>query len=275
MEIILGNLKFFLTDDLSSAKVIGGDAKDTSLEIPSHIEVKGEAVPVKTIGKYCFDSLPLKEILLPDTIEVIEEGAFEGTNIENLKLPVSLKHIKEDAFRHCYELSSLIIPPSITFIPYRCFLGDKKLQFEKFPESIIEVDTCGFQGVRFPQLNLPSNVKKIGWDSFKLCGIINLKAQEGLEEIGPGAFGNNYDLETIDLPSSLKIIGEGAFKVCPSIKKFIIRAIEPPYLHEDFRERGYFDKDILSTMVLYVPSQSLDLYKNHQTWGQIKNIVAL
>jgi hypothetical protein len=67
---------------------------------------------VKVIGKDAFRDSNLKNIIFPNTIELIECNAFEGNKFSVLKLPTSLKKISKYAFSRCkigcLDVSSLI-----------------------------------------------------------------------------------------------------------------------------------------------------------------------
>ncbi|GEM_PF-2361099 len=59
---------------------------------------------VKTIGKEAFlNTFSLKEVGIPEGVEVIEYMAFAGCNVESLILPVSIKTIGENAFHGGYH----------------------------------------------------------------------------------------------------------------------------------------------------------------------------
>lgn len=253
-EITVNDLIFIIEEinGRESATVKGVVGDPLSVEIPRQVIVGDRAVLVEKIGERCFIGKSVKVIKLPDTINVLEESAFE----------------------HCRELEKISIPQTIKYIPARCFLSDRQLKIKDFPSSIVEVDTCGFQGVDFGHLNLSSNVKKVGWDAFKMCNLKSLHANEGLEQIGIGAFRLNPTLESVDLPTTVKIMESGVFRDCKDIKTFVIRAVVPPHIPEytPEGEQEYFAPNVLDTMKLFVPKDSIELYRNHKIWGQIKNI---
>ena len=54
-------------------------------------------------------------------------------------------------------------------------------------------------------ITIPGSVKVIGSRAFYLCGRITIILQEGVEEIGSGAFYDSYPDEVI-IPSTLKFV---------------------------------------------------------------------
>ena len=61
------------------------------------------------------------------------------------------------------------------------------------------------------QINIPTNIKNIGWKSFSGTNIINLIIPEGVEAVDGDAFAFCRSLTTIKLPSTLKDIYGMAF----------------------------------------------------------------
>ena len=73
----------------------------------------------------------LKQVMLNDGLEVLgkdehpdgEElcGVFEGSAIENMKLPSTLKRIEYRAFKNCKGLKRVNLPENIEHIGRQCF----------------------------------------------------------------------------------------------------------------------------------------------------------
>lgn len=92
---------------------------------------------------------------------------------------------------------------------------------EKIPETsidsvekIIPVIIDGVHTGHSISVSIPNNIKKIAANAFQYSGmnyqIIEVNFNEGLEEIGPGAFGSQ-NIKKIKTPSTLKVIDAGAF----------------------------------------------------------------
>lgn len=66
----------------------------------------------KRVGKRCFSfSTDLKNIILPSTLEVIDDEAFRGlTSLEHIDIPASVKSIGSKAFTGCPLLCEITIP---------------------------------------------------------------------------------------------------------------------------------------------------------------------
>ena len=93
-----------------------------------------------------------KNVSIPDTVEVIAEGAFEeNRNIELVVIPNSVKRIEPYAFWGCDHLDSIVLGRGLKAVDDYAFAGCRGLE----------------------QMVIPSNVKSIGVQSFGDC--VNLR----------------------------------------------------------------------------------------------------
>ncbi len=81
----------------------------------------------KEIGTNAFFGCSsLKDIILPEGVEYIRNGAFSATAIESIHLPNTLKVIEENAFV-CEKLKTITIPASVEKIKAHAFQNNKAL----------------------------------------------------------------------------------------------------------------------------------------------------
>ena len=81
----------------------------------------------KEIGTQAFFGCSaLKDIVLPEGVEYIRNGAFSGAAIEAIHLPNTLKVIEANAFR-CENLKTITIPASVEKIETFAFQNNKAL----------------------------------------------------------------------------------------------------------------------------------------------------
>ena len=81
----------------------------------------------KEIGVQAFFGCSaLKDIVLPEGVEYIRNGAFNGAAIEAIHLPNTLKVIEANAFR-CENLKTITIPASVVKIEAFAFQNNKAL----------------------------------------------------------------------------------------------------------------------------------------------------
>ena len=101
---------------------------------------------------------------------------------------------------------------------------------------------------------------------------IDLSNCEELESIHCRAFSYCKKLKSISLPCSLKFIGEYAFVKSRNIRNIRIKAIIPPNIVNEF---PVFDKNVEDKAYLYVPEDSVQIYKESAYWGRFRNIKPL
>lgn len=70
---------------------------------------------------FAYTSNSLKEINLPDSIEIIEKSAFQSSSITSLNLGDGITTIPEEAFYFCGDLKQITIPNSVTRIEAKAF----------------------------------------------------------------------------------------------------------------------------------------------------------
>ena len=96
----------------------------TNYTIPSTVTYKEKTYTVTELGAQLFkDELLLSVVTIPDTINVIGDQAFYGTNLESLTLPEGLETIGDLAFAMNTNLKYVYVPASCSKIGYFAFTG--------------------------------------------------------------------------------------------------------------------------------------------------------
>ena len=171
--------------------------------IPSEVEHNGESLTVSTIANNAFvDCYTLREITLPSTITVIDNGAFAGAS----------------------SLGKIVIPDDCYFeyFGYSVFDGTRALDYlsEKSPDGEIVIG----QNVLLAYLGsetdytVPDGITIIADMCFFGSGIENITIPETVEYIGPYAFESCVKLKEITIPASVTAIEEGAFSYCMNLE---------------------------------------------------------
>ena len=137
---VKANFPFVALDDSAPSRPLVLFSDDgTELEkFPSKYEGETYTVPegVKRIKRYAFANCKIKKVILPESLEEIEDyafshaaslesvefneglsvigmSAFSGCDLRSVKLPESLKKIEEYAFEDNTELSEITIPEGV------------------------------------------------------------------------------------------------------------------------------------------------------------------
>lgn len=89
---------------------------------------------------------------------------------------------------------------------------DPLLYMEKVPEYFLAFQ----EGIS--QINIPKNIKSIGFRAFNSTGIVNLIIPEGVEFIAARAFVYCTKLVNVKLPSTLETVHSNIFENCHNLR---------------------------------------------------------
>lgn len=152
----------------------------------------------------------------------------------------TVKIIGPDAFAYAYQLETLDIPEGVANIYYGAFGNCYSLKEVSLPESVIELGSIAF-GVceKLEKIVLPPHITVVEKGLFMGC-----KA-----------------LKSVTIPAEVTTIEDLAFVQCTSLTELTCLATKPPTI-------GYEVFFLVPTYIatLYVPDESVDLYKAADTW---------
>ncbi len=116
------------------------------------------------------NSLNLMEIILPNTIEVIGEKAFEGDQVlSKIILPNTIREIGDFAFSNCVNLKEIEFSKNLKRIGRWAFFNCG-FEILNLPNSLTVVCDCAFYGCKkLTSLTFPEDVQVIGLQVFKGC----------------------------------------------------------------------------------------------------------
>lgn len=286
----LGGLRYFAISD-NEVRLQDGKSLSPSdkVEIPSTIIYNGKDYTVTKIGITAFSFVNIKELTIPNTIKVIESGAFDYcSHITELTIPESveiiddeafaftssaktlnlgsgLKRIGEEAFYAC-GISSLIVPENVTFLGAGAFNNCKNLEtadlqcnVESLPYYILENCTS------LKSAKLSDHIKTLQGRTFFSCSsLTDVTLPSGLETIGDDAFTGCTALKEITLPATLKDI-RSSFKQCTGLERIESHAIEPPTAYSDA-----FDDVNKEAVHVTVPKGSVFAYQTTRVWRDFR-----
>ncbi|MBQ5692390.1 MAG: leucine-rich repeat protein, partial [Alistipes sp.] len=230
-----------------------------------------------TIGQYAFDHKPILTVVLPKTVRVIEHDAFSYTPLKSVVLSDELTSIGAEAFEYC----------NLETIDFGDFIGD--------------VGECAFSATDVKEVHVSSlsnwcSIDFGGWDANPLAGgggatclyvnnekLTTLIFHNGLTEIKPYLFNHCKDLEEVVIHDNITRIGKYAFRYsdvrkvtigknvqyiggsafnCLSLMEIHCKSLTPPEL-----ENIDVFAQLRPDCKIYVPFESLDLYKSAYGWS--------
>ena len=149
------------------------------------------------VPKWAFDCSKITELVIPQNITSIGEGAYtNGRELLSVVFPSSLEKIAAWAFASCKSLKSVDIPSSVKTLGSGVFSGCSSLEVVSLSSKLKKIPGLCFNSAqKLSTIDIPSSVTEIGFYAFKEC----------------------LSLRDVNIPSSIIKIGEGAFSDCSQL----------------------------------------------------------
>ena len=239
-----------------------------------------------------------------ENLKSIPDGAFRGTALKSVKLPVCTT-IGGEAFSDCSSLQSVDLPVCTT-IGSSAFYGCSGLQSVDLPvcttigssafygcsglQSVdllacTTIDSYAFSACSGLQtVDLPTCMT-ISEGAFSNCSGLQSVVLSVCTTIGEGAFSGCSDLQSVDLPK-VESIGSSAFvssgitkvslpgtlknmgyRCFDTVTEYTFNGTQPAVLYEDNSYFAFYG----ATFVIRVPESAIDTYKAADVWKNYKD----
>ena len=212
----------------------------TALAIPKSAEV---------INSYSVDETGLNDLVIPDSVLVIESGAFSGNinftgdivipdsvvlvgnnafglsketpvDCGTLTLGDSLKYVDNNGFAHRYFTGNLIIPDSVEYIGNWVFTGPAfeggtwtlGKGLKHIGDAALSNICSGNSGTLFIPAQLDAQDTALGNNTFS-----KVVFEEGVTVIRARVIVNSKSVTEVVLPAGVETIGTGAFSGCEQL----------------------------------------------------------
>lgn len=180
---------------------------------------------VKTIGKMCFASADVEEVILPEGIKCIESKAFADCfNLKKINFPEGLETVKDRTFMNCGSLVEVILPTTLTKIgDYAFYNADIKQLTLPDPKNVLSTGISVFSAIKVKSINVPKNLRlnKAMFSNCQQLRTVNFEAD--WVTIPERCFYYCTSLEKIDISKAL-FIKDAAFLECYSLSVNVIPA---------------------------------------------------
>lgn len=241
-ELAFKNNSPVKADSLEYENVEGGVAvkeykgEDNIVVLPENIN--GE--PIVKICAGAFGGASLRAVYLPDSVKIVEKGAFEACDgLSTLRLPIIGDGAENAYLGYAFGASApdenaVKVPPSLDML----ILGD----------SVTEIADDAFLGCKtLSAVILPDSVKSIGSTAFYECAdLVYLTLGGGIESIGEYAFAYCRALYSIDV-STANTVGNGALFDCTALNNIKLTSRENDFLGRIFgAEKPEYNADFVS-----------------------------
>lgn len=186
----------------------------------------------------------LKSIVIPETVTEIYDSAFEGSGLTEITIGKNIVGIGYDAFKncanlekivfedgfdglkacttasfsieceevfaYCTSLTEVILPDSVTTMPYGTFVGCSSLSKVVLSRNVTAIGDYAFGSTAISSIDIPEGVTSIGHYAFSDSLLESINLGDNLSVIGNYAFSGTY-LTEIHIPESVTYIGNYAF----------------------------------------------------------------
>ena len=223
----------------------------------TNINLSSTALTTISYDAFYYSGLS-ENLLLPASVETIDQFAFYGTNISNIYLGESLKTIGEYAFAYCDNLNEILLPKTVESIGTNAFTktnsdNTKSMKIYYLGTDLNSDGKLDSNRLQFSETNYfyyyskdyPNRVYNQYWhyssdlkskeiwhvcsDFYNgVCKVCNLSLvdefgkvvlPDGITTISSGAFKNFKHLKEIVIPASVKTISSEAFNGCIYLTK--------------------------------------------------------
>jgi len=174
------------------------------------------------------------EIIIPSTVEYegvrynvnsIGDHAFSHCyDITTITLPGTITSIGDYAFVYCSKMTSIVIPNSVTSLGDRVFSGCDQLTSIILPDRMTHWGEGVFGGCeKLTSVTIPKGLTRIESGTFSGCSnLSSVIIPDGITSIGSSAFNHCYKLSSVSLPESVTTLGDEAFEGCSGLTSFNI-----------------------------------------------------
>lgn len=225
----------------------------------------------------------LDEFIFFKNLEIINSYSFKlCTNLTSVTIPEKVSALYSDTFYFCSSLEVVNIPDNVRSIGDYSFGSCHNLRSVSFGSGLSYLGSMAFYNcmslnefvVSPSNQNFCSDSNGVLYDKNMSTivrfpsdlNIANYSIPNGVNTIGARCFNKNQHIVNLTLPSTITTIGFNATNEFVNLQS-IICPIETPPSTQTLKN--------MSNVTLYVPSQSVDIYKNNSTWKNFKEILPI
>ena len=232
---------------------------------------------VTSLGSYAFrDCSAMEYANIGTGVPAIQYQTFYGCgSMKNISIPANVQSIGDDAFYSCYSLTNITIEDRETELSLGSN-GSSPL-FSSCPLKTVYIggnisystdSSYGYspfyRNTSLETVVITDKETEISENEFYGCSSLkNVTMGDGVTTIGNWAFSGCSALDYFEFGSGLQSIGNEAFSDCTACTKLISHAATPPVC-------GIQALDDINkwTCTLYVPTESIDMYKAADQWKE-------
>lgn len=220
-----GNVLMYNSDKGNlSAEYYSTTAKNVFSSFSNDITTVYISNNVVNIEDYAFQYFHVEEPIFEENSKLVSIGddAFSGCkNLTSIVLPDSVTDIGERAFSSCSGLTTVVIPESVTNIGARAFSYCTELRGISVGQNIKSVGEDAFYSTAWWESQQENSLVYLGNICYAVKGSLPLNTsisiKEGTTTVADYCFSGQGGMRKVMLPQSLIWIGSYAFENCSAI----------------------------------------------------------
>ena len=222
-----------------------------NLVIPAEVTLQGKTYKVVSIDQWAF---------------------YACTMLKSVTIPSSVTFIGLSAFQYCEKLVNVDIPTSVTTVEGSAFSYTK--WYDNLPDGEVYINNTLYRykgtAPENTQIVVKDGTTRIaGFTFWNQSNIVSIELPQSLTVIEQCAFEGCTQLSSILIPKNVTFIGCSAFAKCTGLMEVICLAPTPPIAGVSANPSPsdwMFAGVEVSKIPLYVPAESIDLYKEAEQW---------
>jgi|GEM_PF-3036056 len=197
--------------------------------------VLGDVTYIGSAANPCFAAIYIAEqcttpMIADGTVLIAADLGRYNSNITNIILPDSVRHIGEYAFERCKNLSEIILPDGVLTVAQGAFNNSDHGAVVRIPSSI-EVLGTNFDSFD-PPMTVLNGISYVGNEENPyLVAVAPVDTYptavgfaDGVRVIATGCFRNCHNLTELIIPDGVVYIGSEAFSNCRNLKMISLPA---------------------------------------------------
>ena len=265
-------------DNESSSSDLSRFRQVVSIDLPNS---------VKIIEKYAFKECKLLTSIRMEGIEIIEYGAFAGCkNLRSIGTFKNLKYLNYNSFAKCGNIEKVVIPPSCSEIDTDVFESCNSPQCTITIEDGETPLMCSGNVGKGRKIYIGRNIfsqKRQDWlgeDKYEFDGNVyyfnEVDYGDNVTEMLCVPLDNPYNVETVQyltIGASIKEIPDFSKDGIGLKSIHMVSKIPPTFQTTHYGNEGSFNNYTYLNCTLYVPTGSLDAYRNASVWKNFFDII--
>ncbi len=206
-------------------------------------------IPAKADNVNISSAGTLSTLLSETATEVTIKGSINGSDVKYLRHLINDKNLISmdltdtrfvaggEAYYKDYKATEDDVIGDYMF--YEC----SNLRTLRLPNSVIRIKDKAFTAIGISEIDIPNNIKYIGWDGFASCpSLVTVSIGKGITSLGQGVFWNSPICDAYVKTSMTPSLGAYQFTSNPKIH--IYKEIQDQFLASDWAQYGTIVGDL-------------------------------